>query len=789
MRANSRWHVPTTIAGLLLTCGVVTAVRAQTEPDARSYIERRFDQLDKNRDGRVTPDELPTPELFKRFDLNGDGVITRAEAVEAMQRNRVLDQLRNRNAAADKPPESSNPPASATDDLVKPSAETGSAPVSSLPAPPPIRQAPQVVRPGDHGIGRQVPDLSFTDLQGRVHRLSELARQQPVVLVQTSTSCPLSQKYLPTLAELAQATAADTQWVLINAVATDALEEMLAAASRVGESVIYVPDATGELSHALGALTTTDAIVIDAARTVVYHGAVDDQYGFGYALDAPRRQYLADALSAISAGEIPDVSATLAPGCVLARPRKSAEEAANLPGVTYHNRISRIMQRHCVECHRAGGVAPFTLDSYADLVAHRGMIREVLERGIMPPWFAADPAADADTGRIHSPWSNDRSLGKVEKADLLAWLTADTPEGNPADAPRPRVFDDEWLIGKPDAVYQFTEPVPIKATGVMAYQNIKVPTHLEEDEWVQAIEIQPGNRSVVHHVLVFVQTAADADKPRDDQADEASGYWGIYVPGNSTLVYPEGFAKRLPRGATLRFQMHYTPNGTATTDQTRIGLIFAKEPPRHEVRVAGVVNARLSIPPGADNHREVATLRLPSNVQVLAFLPHMHLRGKACLFEVTTADGQTRTLLDIPRYDFNWQLLYRYREPLPLQAGDTIRFTAWYDNSAGNPANPDPTKTVRWGAQTYDEMHLGYIEYYIPGVTPGERSGAARLRGGAALPQRRVDIEAAFKRLDRNGDGQLTQDEIPPALREALKRLDSDGDGIITLEEARRAGR
>ena len=190
--------------------------------------------------------------------------------------------------------------------------------------------------------------------------------------------------------------------------------------------------------------------------------------------------------------------------------------------------------------------------------------------------------------------------------------------------------------------------------------------------------------------------------------------WTVKTGWKSEPLYPDGFAKRLPKGTRLRFQMHYTPNGTATTDRSRIGLIWAKQPPQHEVRVAGIVNTRIRIPPGADNHREEAVLRLPVDAAIMGFLPHMHLRGKACKYEVTRANGQTTTLLDIPRYDFNWQLLYRYLEPLSLRAGDTLRFTAWYDNSDKNPANPDPTRTVRWGAQTFDEMHLGYIEYYIP---------------------------------------------------------------------------
>jgi Ca2+-binding EF-hand superfamily protein len=203
--------------------------------------------------------------------------------------------------------------------------------------------------------------------------------------------------------------------------------------------------------------------------------------------------------------------------------------------------------------------------------------------------------------------------------------------------------------------------------------------------------------------------------------------------------------------------------------------------------VAGIVNARISIPPGADNHREEATLRLPMDATITGFLPHLHVRGKACKYEVTRSDGKTTTLLDIPRYDFNWQLLYRYFEPLSLKAGESIRFTAWYDNSDKNPANPDPTKTVRWGAQTFDEMHLGYVEYYIPGAKPGESPslyGGRRRAGGGARPG--FDLEAIFKRLDRNSDGKLVGDEIPQAQRDNLLRLDTNNDGAITLEEAKK---
>ncbi|MFM7830891.1 MAG: redoxin family protein [Planctomycetaceae bacterium] len=660
-----------------------------------------------------------------------------------------------------------------------------------------VRQGPVLLVPGEHGIGRYVGNCQFTDLagvSGQLHNGSDGTPAELTLIAWTSTSCPLSQKYLPTLVQLHNDYAArKVRFILVNSVAADQPAEMRTAAARFGSPVEYVFDKDSSLAAHLGATTTTDVFLLDRSHTVLYHGAIDDQYGFGYATDQPRRTYLRDALDAALQQRSILVSATAAPGCVLEQnSRKSIDSA-----VTWSDQISRLLQRHCVECHREGGVGPFRLDTYEAAVAHAPMIRQVVERGIMPPWFAAEPKAAGGK----SPWVNDRSLSDSEKRLLADWIDNGTVAGDPAEAPIPKVFADGWLIGKPDAVFEFAQPVQVKASGTMPYQNILVETNLDQDHWVQAIEVRPGNPGVVHHVLVFVQGADESDGPRDDAADERGGYWGIYVPGNSTLVYPDGYAKRIPRGARLRFQMHYTPNGTATQDSTRIGLVFAKQEPKHEVRVAGIVNRGFRIPAGADNHPVVGSIKnLPTDVQVLAFLPHMHLRGKAARYELVSA-GESRTLLDIPRYDFNWQLLYRYAEPLTVRAGETLQFTAWYDNSSGNPANPDPEREVRWGPQTFDEMHLGYVEYVVPGATPGEPSPLsprARLRGALrnAIVGRAAEGagvgDAMFRRLDANSDGIVTRDEVrtgypnnPAAATTIFDRLDSDGSDSLNLQELR----
>lgn len=626
------------------------------------------------------------------------------------------------------------------------------------------KESPKPLRKADGGIGRFIPDSAFTDTTGKAGKLSDFAKQKYLVVAVTSSSCPLSKKFAPTLAKIEQEySKKEIGFLFVNPIKSD--KPAPAFGGR------YVHDADGQLAAALGVTTTTEVVVLDPARTVVYRGAVDDQYGLGYALDAAKQRLLKAALDALLQGKTPDVPATTAPGCTLDLPKPKAVTA------TYNNRISRIVQQHCQECHRAEGVGPFALDTYEDVASHKAMIRKVVENGTMPPWFAAEPKGEKQPHLL-----NDRSLSAADKADLLAWLKSDLPKGDAADAPRPKVWPSEWAIGKPDAVFQIGQPISIKATGTMSYQNVTVDTNFDEDKWVQAFEIRPTAKAVVHHVLVHVvpkapgvsrllpgaraNITANAD-------DERQGYFAAYVPGNSHLVLEPGFARKLPKGATLRFQIHYTPNGEATSDQTRVGFVFAKEPPRYEVKVGAVAQPRISIPPGDGNHKEIGKLRVPTDIVLRSAVPHMHVRGKACKYEITSPDGKTTTtLLDIPRYDFNWQLRYQFAEPVTVPKGSTITFTVWYDNSDKNPANPDPTKTVRWGPQTSDEMHLGYLEYIVDRQS---KTADVPLVEKPKIPKEGLTIPERFKTLlakyDTNSDGKLDEKEIdamPGPLRERV---------------------
>lgn len=633
----------------------------------------------------------------------------------------------------------------------------------------PLRQGPKRLIPGDHGVGRLVPNLRLTDLNGKSFQLGDFANRSVTVIAFTNTSCPLCKKYAPSLGQIEKQFAdRNVQFVFVNPTASDKAENIRAVIESQGLQGPYVRDADGVVARAVGATHTTDVIVLDSHRTVIYRGAVDDQYGFEYSLDAPRHEYLKLAIRAAIDRRPLLVSATEAPGC----PLDLSEPTGEATAITYHNRISRILQSRCMECHRDGGAAPFALDSYDNVVAQSGAIRQAVERGVMPPWFAARP----EKGPSH--WANDKSLSDVEKSDLLNWLKQGKPSGDPVDAPLPRQFADGWRIGEPHHIVQLPSPLPVKATGVMPYQDVVIETGLREDKWVQAMEIRPTAPEVVHHVVVFLLPPAERSKPEEDRRagdDEAGGFFVAYAPGHDALVFPEGFGKKLPAGSRLKFQMHFTPNGTATADQTRLGFVFSDKQPEHLCHVAGIANPKLSIPPGADNHAVTASQAIHTDTTILAFFPHMHLRGKAFKYEAVFPDGHTETLLDVPRYDFNWQLSYRLAEPVELPKGSKLILTGWYDNSKNNPANPDPNRTVKWGPQTFDEMMIGYVEFYTTGKSDGPLAGAD-------LP----NLEAIFKRLDRNQDGKISGDEFPADWMERLLKADADGDKAVTLEEIRK---
>lgn len=502
------------------------------------------------------------------------------------------------------------------------------------------------------------------------------------VVAFAASDCPASKLYRPKIERLEKAYRdRGVRFILVYANPQDTPEKA---------EFPTLHDKDGAIAARLGATRTTEVFVLDPA--VKYRGAVDDQYGVGVQRDAERERWLVDALEALLAGKAVAVPRTEAPGCAI-----EARPAPATGPVTFHRDIEPILQKRCQECHRPGEAPPFALLTYEDASRVAKRIREAVTERRMPPWFAAPE---------HGRWSNDRRLSTTEISAIERWVDSGAPKGDAADAPAPRVFAAGWKIGKPDAVFEISSPIRVPAEGTVPYKHATVQTSFPEDRWVQAMQVRPGERGVVHHIIVFAR--APGQKEKDGGL---KGYFAAMAPGEETLVYPEGHAKKLPAGSTLVFQIHYTPNGKATSDRSSIGMIFATAPVKHEVKTRGIFNTSFAIPPGADNHKAWATHRFTAETRILSFFPHMHLRGKSFQFTAQPRDGEETILLDVPKYDFNWQLGYKPAEPLVMAAGTRIRAIAHFDNSAGNKANPDPTATVRYGEQTWQEMLIGYIDF------------------------------------------------------------------------------
>jgi hypothetical protein len=346
------------------------------------------------------------------------------------------------------------------------------------------------------------------------------------------------------------------------------------------------------------------------------------------------------------------------------------------------------------------------------------MIRLVVEDGIMPPWFAAD-----GTG----PWQNDRRLSAADRAALLGWISAGTPEGDPAEAPLAYVYPDGWRIGEPDVVFQMQSPFEVPAEPPVGQRYFEVTPEVSEDLWIQRLEIRPTAPEVVHHVTVSYQPPASTASgdalgkelhhallPWSRKDNDGWVFLFFYLPGKGPHVYPDGIAPFLPKGSRLRFDMHYTPNGKSVADQTRFGLVLAKEPPALVAECRNFWNRDIDIPPMEPNAVFTRDFPIQHDVLLRSLTPHMHLRGKSMTADLLTPDGKTTRLIDLPAWDQDWQFNYVFREPRFMPAGSRVRVTASYDNSPGNPSNPDPTKRVKDGPLTTDEMMSLIVEWLRP---------------------------------------------------------------------------
>ncbi len=559
-------------------------------------------------------------------------------------------------------------------------------------------------------LGKRIENFQLADFRGKEFALDELKQSKAVVVAFVGVECPLVGHYASRLQQLADKFA--TSGVAIIAIDSnqqDSLTELAAFARKHKLEIPVLKDPGNKVADQFGAERTPEVFVLDSERRVVYYGRIDDQFTYGKQRSKAEQAYLTTALDQLLAGETIATPHAQSVGCHIGRilsPKTDSE-------ITYSKQIARIFQNRCVSCHRPGEIGPFSLTSYDEAVGWAEMIDEVVKEQRMPPWHA-NPA--------HGKFRNDARLSDEEKVQVQRWVAAGAPEGDKNDLPPPREFTVGWQIGQPDQiVYMSDKPYSVPATGEVRYQYFVVDPGFKEDKWVQLAECRPDNRAVVHHIIVAVMPPTGQ---RLSGEDFASNWLTATAPGARPLMLPDGLAKHVPAGSKLVFQMHYTPNGTAQEDRSCVGFKFAD--PKIVKQVVGTdkaANPGFRIPPGESNHHVEAFHRFDRDMLMLAMFPHMHLRGKAFRYTATYPDGQSEILLDVPHYDFGWQNSYEFIEPKRMPKGTKLHCEAWFDNSEDNLANPDPTVTVRWGDQTWEEMMIGYFD--ATPADPGSKPAAA----------------------------------------------------------------
>ena len=390
----------------------------------------------------------------------------------------------------------------------------------------------------------------------------------------------------------------------------------------------------------------------------------------------------------------------------------------------YHGEVRPILERRCSGCHRQGEIGPMPFATYGQTKPWAKAIRQAVAQGTMPPWHA-DPARSV-------AFQNDRSLTAADRKTILDWVDAGAPEGKAVAAREQPAAGAGWRLGQPDLIVRVPR-FAIPAQGTIQYTFLVTPTDLPEAKWIAAAEWKIDRRSLVHHINAFVRpkgssyvsdapageffvaskasrAARRADEREADRRELLLGY----EPGYRPEPWGAGRAKLLPKSADIVMEIHYTANGKAAVDESELGIYFAKETPRERVLTITPADSAFAIPPGDGNFPSSTAATLNRDLTLLSMQPHMHLRGKSYRITARYPDGRVESLINVPRYDFNWQTTYFLAEPKKLPKGTVLECLAHFDNSPNNRFNPDPKQTVRWGDQSWEEMNIGFMEVVFP---------------------------------------------------------------------------
>jgi len=540
-----------------------------------------------------------------------------------------------------------------------------------------------------------VADFALLDHKGVFRHLYYYAKDpqtRAIVLFVQGNGCPLVRKRVPELKRLrdAYSTNGVVFWML-NANPQDTRADVAKEAAEFGIDLPILMDETQLVATDLKVVRTAEAIVLEPNTwRIRYRGAIDDRLSYEKEKPEARDHYLKDALDALLAGNAVKNEQTSAPGCVVTY--------AKSPAASYSETIAPMLKDNCVRCHTRGGIGPFALSNYERVRGWSEMIREVLVTRRMPPW-----QADPHLGKF----GNDFSLTPEQTRTLVQWIDAGAPRGTGEDPLAAYQAElPEWKLGKPDFIVEIPEQ-SVAAEGVFDYRYVTIDAPNKEDVWLRATEVVPGNTRVLHHIIA---TTIMPGEDRDRNGQSLTGY----APGMGPDTLPKGTGRLLKAGSRIVLQLHYTASGKAETDRSRIGLYLASEPPQQELRSRVLIDYQFKIPPGDREYVRRKSRRFERDALLHTMNPHMHLRGKWMRYIARYPDGTEETLLNVPNYHFDWQRNYELKEPKLLPKGTEVIVEAAWDNSALNLNNPDPSKAVGWGDQTFNEMFFASYRYTYP---------------------------------------------------------------------------
>ncbi len=626
-------------------------------------------------------------------------------------------------------------------------------------------------------LGRKVSSVQCQTVTDETVNLPAAIGQGATVVCFLGNDCPMARLYFVRLnAVAAKYRERGVQVVGINSNPQDTAQAIREKINEFGIEFPIVKDSSQGLLDRFSATRTPEVFLLDDGGVIRYHGRIDDQYLPGVSRSNPTRRDLEIALDELLAGQPITVPETQFSGCLIGRIKATSEGGAV---VTFTKDVARVLRTHCVECHQPGDIAPFSLVDYEEARGWADMMVEVIDAGTMPPWHASPD---------HGDFKNERRMPEEDKQILRDWLAAGSPFGAASDdlPPLPSERTGWNLPRTPDLVIPMSSrPFNVPKEGTIDYQYYVVDPGFKEGKWIVGAEIIPGDRSVVHHSIVFI-------RPPDGVDVVGLGWLAAYVPGYRPSPYPAGHGRWIPAGSKLVFQQHYTPNGRAASDITKIGLVFG-DPAAidHEVFTLMGINQEFEIPPGASDYQVQGRIPyLPRDAKLLGISPHMHYRGKAFRM-VGHATTGAEILLDVPRYDFNWQHLYELRTPRPLADFEWIEFMCSYDNSSANRANPDPSQLVTWGDQSWEEMAVVYMDVARPikgtSTAPRSRQAVKPRLSDDTISARERELAREFvddfmARFDPRGTGKIPLRILPDALQR-FGGLDRNGDKFVTRDE------